>query len=234
MAGNRTRKVDHPSVPRRNPRWGSELWFCWFEENTNWGGSDYYPDHRTGLEIIDRNETYDQLSSELLDRVNLLPPVMSYTIGVEQFRPDLIAFDVYGFTQYWQIILEYNQIIDVGELVAGKVLKLPRLRELEEAILEFSLPKCEGNKRKSLQPTQSLIYGSGCVGINNWMGLTFDPDKCYDFSPLNDCLTSSCMVYAPSGVTIDPVTGEEATNKDPYCPTKYYGEEVNAGDPVFF
>ena len=42
-------------------------------------------------------------------------------------RPDLIAFDVYNNVALNWLVLQYNTIMDINlELVAGKIIRLPR------------------------------------------------------------------------------------------------------------
>ena len=50
--------------------------------------------------------------------------VMMITKGVE-FRPDLVSFDVYGFSDSWWRILEANGMHDIFEFQAGKTIIIP-------------------------------------------------------------------------------------------------------------
>ncbi len=50
--------------------------------------------------------------------------VMVLTPGT-QYRPDLVAFDVYGTQNLWWKIMEANGIYDVYDFVAGKTIILP-------------------------------------------------------------------------------------------------------------
>ena len=49
---------------------------------------------------------------------------MVITPGAE-FRPDLIAFDVYGITDVWWRIMEANNIKDVFDFRSGVTIRLP-------------------------------------------------------------------------------------------------------------
>lgn len=47
-------------------------------------------------------------------------------------RPDLIAASFYGEPRYWWVITQYNNIIDpIGEIVPGRVLRIPSKDRLE-------------------------------------------------------------------------------------------------------
>jgi hypothetical protein len=50
--------------------------------------------------------------------------VMLVTKGVE-YRPDLVAYDVYGAPDAWWIILEFNGIKDIFDFQAGLTIMLP-------------------------------------------------------------------------------------------------------------
>jgi hypothetical protein len=52
--------------------------------------------------------------------------VMVITKGAE-YRPDLVAFDVYGSSNYWWSILEANNMSDIYQFVSGKTIILPIL-----------------------------------------------------------------------------------------------------------
>ncbi len=49
---------------------------------------------------------------------------MAITKGVE-YRPDLVSFDFYGFSDNWWKILEVNGMQDIFEFKAGKTIFLP-------------------------------------------------------------------------------------------------------------
>lgn len=40
-------------------------------------------------------------------------------------RPDLLAYDNYGSTELEWVILQYNNIIDINELVVGQFIRIP-------------------------------------------------------------------------------------------------------------
>jgi hypothetical protein len=52
--------------------------------------------------------------------------VMLITPGIE-YRPDLVAFDIYGFPDIWWKIMEVNGIQDILDFKAGRTIFLPSL-----------------------------------------------------------------------------------------------------------
>lgn len=51
--------------------------------------------------------------------------VMLITKGVE-YRPDLIAYDVYGVPEAWWKIMEVNNIFDIYDFKVGRTVFLPK------------------------------------------------------------------------------------------------------------
>ena len=50
-------------------------------------------------------------------------------------RPDLISYKAYGTTDFWWVIMEYNNIIDpLLDLKIGMILKIPELNRVIAAI----------------------------------------------------------------------------------------------------
>ena len=50
--------------------------------------------------------------------------VMVITKGVE-YRPDLVSYDYYGFSEHWWRIMEVNKIYDIYDFKAGRTIILP-------------------------------------------------------------------------------------------------------------
>ena len=50
--------------------------------------------------------------------------IMVITKGVE-YRPDLVSFDYYGFSDVWWRILEANNMRDIFDFTVGKTIILP-------------------------------------------------------------------------------------------------------------
>ncbi|AUR83148.1 hypothetical protein NVP1031O_166 [Vibrio phage 1.031.O._10N.261.46.F8] len=116
----------HPLIPSRDVRWGLDKFLNWYGQWQNWGG---------GCELADNRETFDALSSTIIDQLLEIEPRDSYTVTTDEFRPDLIAYTLFGSTMYWQVIMMYNGIIAVEDLKAGTILRYPSLQSLENLLL---------------------------------------------------------------------------------------------------
>lgn len=156
----------NPVVPSRNVRWGLDKFFTLFPKWTVWGGK---------TEIADRNTRYDHLTSELIDAILDLSPRSTFTVTTEVFRPDLISYSIYRSTDYWQIILMYNGIVDVGNLVAGTVLRYPGLQELESILLRYLAKKLPAEEI-ALAEEATVVYG-GETPLHNDHNLRFGSYK---------------------------------------------------------
>ena len=74
----------------------------------------------------------DYLRSWLINQLGYLPPVGDYKITTEENRIDLLSYKIYGDTQYWWILMQYNGIIDIDDLKTGTVLSFPDQADLED------------------------------------------------------------------------------------------------------
>jgi hypothetical protein len=74
---------------------------------------------------------YDILFSYFWTTVVALPQGGTFIVSGEENKPDLIAYKIYGNTQYWWILLLYNGLLSNEDIVAGTKLKYPLLSDLE-------------------------------------------------------------------------------------------------------
>lgn len=73
---------------------------------------------------------YDETTSYFIEQLLNITTNGSYQIQAPG-RPDIYAYDIYGSTDNWQILLIYNNIRDLGELTVGRTLKYPAVSDLE-------------------------------------------------------------------------------------------------------
>lgn len=85
------------------------------------------------IENIDGS--YELINSYLISAVRDLVSVGIFTIRACPFRPDMISYEIYGDTQYWPLLMEYNNILELTELKIGIQLNYFSLDELEEIYL---------------------------------------------------------------------------------------------------
>jgi len=60
-----------------------------------------------------------------------------YEVTTQEYRPDIISYEIYGDTQYWWLLMDFNNIIDIFSIVTGVQIQYFSLSELED--IYFSL-----------------------------------------------------------------------------------------------
>ena len=96
--------------------------------------------------FMEFTDNFDVLTSRLLRDIKRLPEKQKYYVQSEEGRPDLVSYRVYRDTQFWWIVLFYNDIIDVDDLEIGMTLSLPSVTDLENLL--FSLRSKELASKK--------------------------------------------------------------------------------------
>ena len=80
---------------------------------------------------------YDYLDSYFIEQVTKLPVFGKTIVQIEENRPDLVSYRIYGTTQFWYILMLYNGMVSPFELVEGQELNYPKIEDIEK--LYFSL-----------------------------------------------------------------------------------------------
>ena len=88
---------------------------------------------------FDEDGVFDCLSSYFLSEIPKLPLSGNYTLRAEEERPDLLSYNIYGDTQYWWILLWYNNMLKPQDLKVGTIIKYPSLSSIEQLYMNASL-----------------------------------------------------------------------------------------------
>lgn len=94
-----------------------------------------------------REGYYDAVSSYFLQEARMLPAIGLYKITDVPFRPDMISFDLYGDTQYWWLVMLYNDEIFLEKLTQGRKLSYFALGDLDRlfySATRLALPNPQG------------------------------------------------------------------------------------------
>lgn len=82
----------------------------------------------------------DSLSSYVLYQIPYLPIYGYYTITTQcEKRPDYLSYILYGDTQYWWILMWYNNILSPTDLKAGTKIKYPGIGAIEQLYMNTSV-----------------------------------------------------------------------------------------------
>jgi len=80
---------------------------------------------------------FDVINSYFIAQVKQLNVGGKRLVQGEDGRPDLLSYRIYGKTQYWWILMFYNDYLTPEDIVTGNLVKYPSLNDLED--LYFTL-----------------------------------------------------------------------------------------------
>lgn len=87
--------------------------------------------------FFEYTDNFDPLTSFLYEQLKSLPMEGYILVQGEDGRPDLLSNRIYSDTQYWWILMTYNDLAKVEEIVNGMEIRYPSIESLEN--LYFSL-----------------------------------------------------------------------------------------------
>lgn len=82
---------------------------------------------------------FDCLNSYMLYEIPRLPVQGTYIIRTEEHRPDMLAYHIYGDTQYWWILLWYNNMLKPQDIKNGITISYPSLSNINQLYMNASL-----------------------------------------------------------------------------------------------
>lgn len=83
-------------------------------------------------------DSYNILDSYLCSQVKKLPYSGALAVTTQVNRPDLISYDIYGHTQYWWLLMLYNDYTSPYDLTSGALVKYPNLNSIENLYFTLS------------------------------------------------------------------------------------------------
>lgn len=102
----------------------------------------YCPDPRRRWDLARyvafRDGAYDVLNSALLENVKFLPSIGTYLITEDAGRPDMISHAIYRETQYWWLLMLYNNTVLPADFVAGQTINFFSLDALDSLFFRLS------------------------------------------------------------------------------------------------
>lgn len=92
--------------------------------------------------IIDILDSYlfEKISGYYKEQINIKDLSVDgvFEVTTQEYRPDLISAEIYeGDTQYWWLLMEFNDIINFMQIVSGTQIKYFDINQLED--IYFSL-----------------------------------------------------------------------------------------------
>lgn len=102
--------------------------------------TDVESDERYDLEKLVKWDTdmFDILDSTFLSMIKKLPTYGYILITTEERNPPLISYKIYGTVMFWNIILHYNNILDVDDIVTGTRINYPSISDIENVYFRLN------------------------------------------------------------------------------------------------
>jgi hypothetical protein len=78
----------------------------------------------------------DPLSDKLLCKLQALSTRNTHIVQkMDEYRPDKLAAKLFGDSQLYWVILEFNKLLSFSEITSGRTLKIPDMNELNNLLL---------------------------------------------------------------------------------------------------
>lgn len=90
-----------------------------------------------------KENVYDYLDSYFINKVQKLPVFGTTQVQIEENRPDLLSYRIYGTVKFWYILLVFNGMVSPLEVYEGQTINYPKVDDVEE--LYFSLNALQRN-----------------------------------------------------------------------------------------
>ena len=81
---------------------------------------------------------YDILNSYFWNQLGKISSKGTYQVRGEELRSDLLSYRIYGNTQYWWILLLYNNLLSNEDIISGMTLNFPSLSDLESLYFQLN------------------------------------------------------------------------------------------------
>jgi len=81
---------------------------------------------------------YDIISSAYCTMIKQLPIKATYRIVKNMYRPDLIAYEIYGDVKYKIPLMLYNDIYSFRDCYQGRILNYPSITSLDTLLFSLS------------------------------------------------------------------------------------------------
>ena len=85
------------------------------------------------------DDVFEPISSHVYENIKELPSGGQYTVKGDDFRPDQVSFKIYGTTEFWWILLIYNEKLSFQELQHGDELNFPSVQSLEDLYFKLKI-----------------------------------------------------------------------------------------------
>jgi hypothetical protein len=110
---------------------------------------------------FDKSGVYDILDSHFMTELTKLPMAGTYVVVEDEARPDVIAHRLLGSTEYWWVLMMYNNLIMPSQLKAGVTIKYPVMDRLETMYGRLSAQERQVGSKKVTANSPSVGSANG-------------------------------------------------------------------------
>lgn len=91
-------------------------------------------------------DNYDPLTSFMCNEFRELPVSGFFRIQGQDGRPDLISYEIFNNTQYWWLLMLYNDVQTVEGFTEGMTVKYPSIEDMEDLYFSLKIKEKANNK----------------------------------------------------------------------------------------
>jgi len=84
-------------------------------------------------------DVFEPITSHVIENIKGLTSGGQYTVKGDDFRPDQVSFKIYGTTEFWWILLIYNEKLSFQEIQHGDELNFPSIQALEDLYFQLKI-----------------------------------------------------------------------------------------------
>lgn len=91
-------------------------------------------------------DVFDPLASNVISSIKNLESGGQYTVQGHDFRPDAVSDIIYGTSEYWWVLLLYNDKLSFNDLQHGDEITFPSIQALEDMYFRLKIDQNKVDK----------------------------------------------------------------------------------------
>jgi hypothetical protein len=148
------------------------------------------------------NDSFDILTSYFIRELKKLPSKGNLTVTYQEFKPELLADIIYGDTQYEWVLMEYNNLTDIFDIVSGTVINYPSLTDLEALYFGLISKQTNAIKQVTNNVNQLISLDGNFSNVSNSntgsSTTTTDSHFVYDFTNTDNIIVDHTLGKRPA------------------------------------
>jgi len=117
----------------------------YFFINLNYVSPATSPERFDLARFMNYTDNFDPITCAFFPQLTNLPVQGNYVVNFEASRPDLLSNSIYQDTQYWWILMLYNGLTDVDQIVQGLNIAFPGVDDIEDLLFSLQAQQTAAN-----------------------------------------------------------------------------------------